>query len=254
MSYFKYQSKNIYYTVTGEGKPLALLHGDSASSAMFELLKPLYENRFQLILIDFLGNGKSDRVEMFPVDLWLEEARQVIALLEHLHCGKVSLAGTSGGAWAAVNAAMLRPDLVERVVADSFDGRSLAEDFADSLLEERAASKQEEYAIEFYQWCQGDDWESVVDKNTEALVRCAREKRPLFARPLRELQVPLLLMGSREDEMVRKDFLSEYEVIAGETGAQVCVFPTGFHPAMASNAEQAADVIYEFIYQKKIGR
>ena len=102
----------------------------------------------------------------------------------------MSLAGTSGGAWAAVNAAMLRPDLVERVVADSFDGRSLAEDFADSLLEERASSKQEEHAIEFYQWCQGDDWESVVDKNTEALVRCARSacSQQAFIRPWRPMR------------------------------------------------------------------
>lgn len=247
MSYFMYQSKKIYYTVTGEGKPLVLLHGDSASSAMFELLKPLYEEHFQLILIDFLGNGKSDRVDAFPADIWPEEGRQTAALLEHLNGQKAVLVGTSGGAWAAINAALLRPDLVDRVVADSFDGRTLAADFAESLQAERASAKQEKHAVEFYRWCQGDDWERVVDQNTAALLQCAREKRPLFVKTLTELKVPLLLMGSRGDEMVRPDFPSEYEAISRETGAGIYLFPTGFHPAMASNAEQAAEIIYEFV-------
>lgn len=248
MSYFNYQSKRIYYSVTGEGKPAVLLHGDTASSAMFELLKPLYEARFQVILIDFLGNGKSDRVERFPADLWPEEGRQVIALLEHLGGGKVSLIGTSGGAWAAINAALQRPDLVECVVADSFDGRTLAGDFAENLLKERETAKQDEHAVEFYQWCQGDDWETVVDANTAALVQCAREKCPLFVKPIYQLQVPLLLMGTLGDEMTRPDFPAEYEAISRETGAAIHIFPTGFHPAIMSNGEEALEVIDGFLH------
>ena len=42
MSYFIYETKNIYYQVTGHGKPLMLLHGDTASSKMFEMVLPLY--------------------------------------------------------------------------------------------------------------------------------------------------------------------------------------------------------------------
>ena len=90
MSYFNYQSKKIYYTETGEGKPVLFLHGNTASSKMFELLLPLYEEKFHVILIDFLGHGKSDRLKKFPAGLWTEEAVQTIALLEHLKLGKVT--------------------------------------------------------------------------------------------------------------------------------------------------------------------
>ena len=41
MSYFNYQSKKIFYKEVGGGKPLVMLHGDTASSVMFELLLPL---------------------------------------------------------------------------------------------------------------------------------------------------------------------------------------------------------------------
>lgn len=247
MSYFIYQSKKIYYSEQGSGKPVVFLHGDTASSKMFELLLPLYTENFKVILIDFLGNGKSDRVEGFPVDLWQEQTRQTIALLEHLQYGKVNLVGTSGGVWVAINAALERPDLVERIVADSFDGRTLAEDFADNLVKERSTAKKDEQAAGFYEWCQGEDWEEVVDKNTDALLRCAKEKRPLFCKPLEQLRNPMLLMGSIGDEMVRKDFQAEYETIAGLTGAGICIFESGFHPAIASNGERAAEVINRFL-------
>lgn len=154
-----------------------------------------------MILIDFLGHGRSERLDRFPAELWMEEARQTIALLRHLKLGKVSLVGTSGGAWAALNAALERPDLVGKVVADSFDGRTLADDFARNLVLERASAKKDEMGVGFYQWCQGDDWERVVDMDTEAMIQCAEKKLPLFINPLNELKVPLLLMGSEEDEI-----------------------------------------------------
>lgn len=247
MSYFNYQSKNIYYSEQGTGRPVVFLHGDTASSRMFELLLPLYTEEFHVILIDFLGHGKSDRLCTFAVDLWQEQARQTIALLEHLQYGKVSLMGTSGGAWVAINAALERPDLVDQVIADSFDGRTLAEDFGKSLVKERREAKQEEQAVGFYQWCQGEDWEKIVDMNTEALLQCAEEKRPLFWKPLERLVTPMLLMGSAKDEMVRSDLGAEYETIAQLTGAEICMFKEGFHPAVVSNAEQAAKAIKRFL-------
>ena len=54
-----------------------------------------------------------------------------------------SLVGSSGGAWAAINAGLLRPDLVEKVVADSFDGRTLAKNFVQNLINERSGAKQD---------------------------------------------------------------------------------------------------------------
>lgn len=155
MSYFYYQSKKIFYTEAGAGKPVLFLHGNTASSRMFEPLLTLYEDQFHVILMDFLGHGRSERLERFPADLWIEEARQTVALLEHLDLGKVNLVGTSGGAWVAINTALERPDLVEKVVADSFDGRTLGDDFAENLLQERKNAKQDEMGAGFYQWCQG---------------------------------------------------------------------------------------------------
>ncbi|WP_205148182.1 alpha/beta fold hydrolase [Faecalicatena contorta] len=74
---------------------------------------------------------------------------------------KVNLLGISGGAWVAVNTALKRPDLIDKVVADSFDGRTLHGGFAENLMKERI---------------------------------------PLFCRPLEDLRTPVLFVGSAEDD------------------------------------------------------
>ena len=246
-AYFFYQGKRCFYTCSGVGPPLLFLHGNTASSQMFQFLLPFYTPCFHCILLDFLGSGRSQRMPELPPQLWIDQGRQAAALIRHLGLSPVFLVGTSGGAWAALNAGLEHPDLVRGIVADSFDGRTLHRGFDRELLEERAAAKASHQARQFYQWCQGADWEEVVDRDTRSLVRCAREGLPLFSRPLDELQAPLLLMGSREDVMCRKDLEAEYQhILEILPQARMCLFDHGAHPALASNGLAAADAVRDF--------
>lgn len=243
-----YCGKSIFYQEAGEGPVLIFLHGNTASSRLFEPLLPLYTPRFRCVLPDFLGNGRSDRVESFPTDLWQDEARQALALIRAAGYERPCLLGTSGGAWAAMNAALLEPGAVGAVVADSFDGRSLHPGFARDLTAERDRAKRDEAAREFYAWCQGPDWEAVVDRDTDALLRCAASGRPLFCCPLEQMQPPVLLMGSREDPMCRGDLEEEYGAMAAQMPhAAVRLFPSGGHPAILSQAEAAKEAILAFL-------
>ncbi len=66
---------------------------------------------------------------------------QVVTLCKALGYPKVNLVGTSGGAYAAINAALAAPELFNKVVADSFDGSKLAPGFSKALLQERQSAK-----------------------------------------------------------------------------------------------------------------
>ena len=180
MPYFDYGGKKVFYYEEGTGKPCIFLHGNTASSRMFEFLLPLYREHMRVILMDFLGNGRSERLTRFPEELWIDWGRQAAALCRRLDCGKVNLVGTSGGAYAAINAALEYPGLFHKAAADSFDGRTLPPGFAAGLLKERAAARKDEQARGFYEWCQGEDWESVVDLDTEALVGYEKNHVRLF--------------------------------------------------------------------------
>jgi len=84
MAYYEYKNKKIYYEERGSGTPLVFLHGNTASSKMFESIIKLYSDEYRVIAIDFLGHGKSERIEEFPLELWFDEAMQTIALLDFL--------------------------------------------------------------------------------------------------------------------------------------------------------------------------
>ena len=116
-------------------------------------------------------------------------------------------------------------------------------------------AKSNDFSRQFYEWCQGKDWEIVVDLNTKALVECADSKLPLFHKPLEMLEVPILFVGSMEDTMCRGNLEEEYSQMEQlVSNGRTYLFPTGNHPAILSNAEKFADVVKDFFFlnsQKK---
>ncbi|WP_099203484.1 alpha/beta fold hydrolase [Miniphocaeibacter massiliensis] len=248
MTYFKFENKNIYYKEVGKGKPVIFLHGNTASSKMFNMVLSVYKKNFKVILIDFLGNGKSDRVKEIPTDIWIWQAKQVVELIKHLGIGKVSLVGTSGGAFTAINVALLEPNLIERVVADSFEGRKLKDGFSDYILRERESAKNSFFARKYYEYNQGKDWKKVVDLDTKALVKLYENKRKLFVKPIENLQIPVLFTISLEDEMLSKNTTKKFEELKQILeNVQVHYFEKGGHPAILSNAKECANIITEFL-------
>ena len=57
MSYLDYEGNKIFYEEAGEGKPLIILHGNTASSKMFAPIIPLFSEKHRVITMDFLGCG-----------------------------------------------------------------------------------------------------------------------------------------------------------------------------------------------------
>ena len=162
--------------------------------------------------------------------------------------GKVNLVGTSGGAYAAINAALEAPELFGRVVADSFDGSTLPQGFGDGILRERQAAKGDEQARGFYEWCQGEDWETVVDLDTQALVNYERKGVRLFHRPIEDIQVPLLITVSRADQMLANDMEGECRRLCGlNPDIRYKLYETGEHPLILSRAEELARDIRAFL-------
>lgn len=248
MPYFKYNGNQVFYTETGQGNPCIFLHGNTASSKMFEFILPLYTDEIRAVLIDFLGNGKSDRVSKFPDELWIDQGHQIVELCKVLDIGRVNLIGTSGGAYAAINAALEMPELFSRVVADSFDGSTLPAGFADAIIQERQFAKSDEQARGFYEWCQGGDWETVVDLDTEVLVNYERSQTRIFRSPIETIRVPLLMTISKEDEMLANDMEAECRRLHDlNPNISYKIYETGGHPLITSRAEEIAGVIKGFI-------
>ncbi len=240
MPYFLYCGHHIYYEECGKGDPLLLLHGNSASSRMFDPVIGLYQPYYRVIMLDFLGCGRSDRVEELPENIWHEQALQAIRLLDILGCRNVTIIGTSGGAITALNMALERPDLIRALVADSFMGEASREEFIKNLPIQREMGKKQREGQLFWEAQHGADWARVVDWDTRAIVRHYQTGMSYFPKELSMLKMPVLLTGSEEDELIPGIGEALRAFSSKIPDCRVMLFPRGSHPAMASNAEEFA--------------
>ncbi len=243
--------KRIYYTELGECSPLLLLHGNTASSNMFAKVAEDYAKSSKVILIDFLGHGRSDRLKDFPADLWFYEAEQVIAFLREKQYRDVNIIGSSGGALVAINVALEAPELVRKVIADSFEGETPGMAFTENVKEDRAASKLDDDARMFYEYMHGPDWEQVVDNDTDAIIRHDRGIGRFFHKPLKDLKTEFLLTGSREDEFVSGVLPNYFEHVYGDMikkagHGRMYLVEHGRHPAILSNPKEFYRISLEF--------
>ena len=245
MSYFRYEDKQIYYEESGEGTPLVLLHGNTACGKMFDPVVPALSEKYRVIVPDFLGNGRSDRLDKWPSDLWFEWAKQVKALCDHLGLKKVKLIGSSGGALAAINVALEYPELVESFIADSFMGLKADPVITEEMCKGRAQAKNFGDFVEYVKTFHGDDWEQVFDADTDAVSRHAEQIGDFFHKPIEELKVPMLLTGSLEDDMFPKGHCRVLfdEICAKTSLATTHIFEHGGHPAMLSNMDEFVALI-----------
>jgi len=220
---------------------------------MFSSIVDLYKNDFKLVLIDFLGHGHSDRLKEFPVDFWYDEAMQVIELINHNDYGKVNIIGTSGGALVALNAILEQSNLINKVIADSFEGEKSFDYMAKTIFNERQQSKSQEGSRMFWEYCHGEDWESVIDNDTDIIIRHDKSIKNFFHKDLSQLNVPVMLSASLEDEYaeiinIEKTYKTLHAKIPN---SELHLFSTGCHPAMLSNAKEFSDIAKKFFMDCK---
>lgn len=249
MSYLQYHGHSLYYEERGSGAPLLLLHGNTASSRMFAGVAEKYAQNYLVITPDFLGCGRSERVPVWSEDLWFDEAMQAACLLDTLGLENANVISTSGGALAAINLALERPDLVKMLIADSFEGEHALPMMTDSLCAGRESSKLDSGARAFYEMMNGSDWEQVVDADTQAVLAHAAHIGNFFHKPLSELKPGILLTGSREDEFCTGDFFEKLfsDMLRKIGHGEMHLFEHGGHPAMLSNQEEFIAVSERFL-------
>lgn len=112
--YLKTEEVNLYYEVEGSGKPLLLIHGVVVDSGLYQEAARLLRPYYQVITYDRRGNSRSLPVTRQEYGIEAQ-VRDGAALLEHLDCSKVFLAGASAGAIIALELFRACPEKIEHV-------------------------------------------------------------------------------------------------------------------------------------------
>ena len=230
MPHFNYYQHRIFYRQQGEGPLLLILPGNTAASICHQDEIDYFSKRYCAVSLDFLGTGNSDRLAIWPKDWWAKGADQVQALITHLGYDKALVIGTSGGAVVALLLAIHFPQHVRGVIADSTIERFAPEILQRNVIEGRSQPTSEQ--IQFWSFVHGDDWEQVVDADTTLLHQLAKQGGDWLGGRLNEIQCPVLLTASLEDEFL-PDIVSQLTSMARQI-PECCIFLTnsGGHPLM----------------------
>jgi pimeloyl-ACP methyl ester carboxylesterase len=112
-----------YYEVAGQGEPLLLLHGGFSTIESWGAQIPALAERYRVYLPERRGHGRTPDVDG-PTGFDIM-ARDTIAFMEALEISSAHLVGWSDGGNVGLEIALVRPDLVRKLViigaGDDFD-------------------------------------------------------------------------------------------------------------------------------------
>lgn len=233
---FNFEGNEIAYDIYGDGdQTLFLLYGNTFSARMFDQELEFYKHYAKTIVFDYPGHGDSSPVDEFPVDFWFYNSRILIELIKELDLQNVNIIGTSGGAIIALNAALEAPQLINKIVADSFSGEKMPEEIAGKTEKIRDELKRDPNAAEIWRYFHGGRWQDVLDADTKMIKEFSKKNRSFFHKDLSEIEVPVLLTGSaKDDQIAQMPLLLDHFADKIPTASKK-LFSEGHHPSMMSN-------------------
>ncbi|WOO88609.1 alpha/beta hydrolase [Mollicutes bacterium LVI A0078] len=243
MGLLNYNGKKIYYSIQGDGPILIILHGNTASSKMFDSIISEYIRYFKIVTLDFLGNGKSDRIPEMATDLWYDQALQVVELCKRNKFTNVNILGCSGGAYTALNVALEESGLVSNLFADSFGPPKSMDAISGAITLERQSALKDKGAIEFWKTMHGLDYAEVVIQDANAIERHHKYIKNFFHGDLSVVKSNIYLLGSKCDQFypnIDQIFLDYKKVIKK---CKVKVFEDGGHVVTLTNQNEVLEII-----------
>jgi 3-oxoadipate enol-lactonase len=115
MAVFNFDNKQIYYEISGSGKPILILNGIMMSTKSWDPFMPSLLKNNTVIRLDFLDQGQSDKMNDISYNQEIQ-VEVVDALLNHLNISKINLVGISYGGEVALLYATKKPAKIERMV------------------------------------------------------------------------------------------------------------------------------------------
>ena len=112
----KLNGVEIAYEVHGEGYPLVLAHGYTASKELWADQLDAFSRRYRLVIYDCRGHGESEvpaDPSQYSSDLFIEDQK---ALLDHLGISEAYVGGLSMGGMIAMRFALKYPQVVRALL------------------------------------------------------------------------------------------------------------------------------------------
>ncbi len=248
---------NLWYDVMGEGEPILLHHGYTASRVNWLPVAQRLQEHYQVILMECRGTGESeDTVNGYNL---AQYAMDVIGMVDFLGINKFTYAGHSMGGGIGYLLGLNYADRLNRLIlmapipSGGIPGEPNREIIA-TRLQARAGNDREHFKAEmiatrFRPDVQTDDWfESRVDHLMRVseghLVGGIETMHELSVEEdLDSLNVPTLMLAGAVDGLLQAN-LADFMRLPD---ASLHVFSRAGHDVAIHEPEGVSDVIHEFM-------
>ncbi|MEE6259371.1 alpha/beta fold hydrolase [Plantactinospora sonchi] len=234
--YLDVNGVHMWFDERGAGEPLVLLHGGLTDSRCFTGNLDRLADRFRLLLPDRRGHGHTADVPG-PITIALM-AEDTIGFVEKTVGGPVRLAGYSAGAAVALQVAVRRPELVDRLVLvsgayhpDGMIFRPTAGGTPPAPLLAAYAEVSPDGA---------DHFPVVINK----IVQAVDEEPGLEPAQLGAVTCPTLVMAADDDLVTLEHTLALYRALSN---SQLAIVPNTSHLLLDEKPEFCAGLIGEFL-------
>jgi pimeloyl-ACP methyl ester carboxylesterase len=217
----------IYYTITGNGPTLVLLHGGGDSGEhSFEQQIDIFSQRHHIVAPDQIGQGRTPDV---PGPLTYTGMMQdTAALLQKLRLKHVDIIGFSDGGILALMLAIRHPELVRRLV---ISGVNIAPEGlnAEQLEGLRAAQTSKP---------------KTIDDKLAKLWLTSPTETELNLQMLSTIQQPTLVISGDRDAITLEHTLQIFHALAR---AELCILPGTDHGTFSGRPAWLNPIISQFL-------
>lgn len=206
----------LFYTCTGSGEPLIMLHGNGEDHTIFDEAVELLSKYFTVYAIDTRDHGQSDKVDELHYNDIAEDIRMFI---EELRLDKPIVYGFSDGGIVALLLAMKYPDLLSKVIGSGVNVNP------DGLVKG--------WHIIF---------KIIYFFNRSPQFKLMLTEPDITAEDLKQIQISVFLTGGSKDMIQQKHMQFIADSIPG---AKLTIFDGEKHGSYIIHSQKIAEVILE---------
>ena len=242
---------NIYYEEYGSGQPLILLHGGTATQAMWQPYLPFFAQHFRVIAPDSRGHGRTNNpTGEFSYRLMADD---VAAFVRALSLTRPLVCGYSDGGQIALEIGMCYPDLTEALVVGAA-WYKFSETYVNALMaigfEGPGVVNIEQMQRAFPDWIEDLKTEHPRADDPEYWQTLLRQISIMWWTPLdytaqdfQKITEPaLILMGDRDGMIPVEQAVEMYQLMAN---AELAILPNATHGSAVT--ELSMNIVLDFL-------
>ena len=238
---------HLYYEIHGTAPdgspPLLLLHGGGSTiQTSFGAILPLLARTHRVIALEQQGHGHTADVPERPFS-FAQSAKDAVALLRYLHVQRADLLGYSNGGHIAIQIAIDRPEVVNRMVIESAmtsrDGADPAfwDSFRHATIDQMPRELKEAYLAT------APHPEQLPSFFAKSVKRMA-EFQGWSGDELKAIRSPALILLGDRDVVRPEHAVAMYRWLPD---ARLCILPDTDHQSIVGQAELIQHVVERFL-------